>query len=186
MRYIKTLFLTCFLSLALNATEEETYVIEAKGEFAKELKELVEKHSQIEGVEINVYERDASGSAMNNYQERRTLEYAKERGEKLYLNNCLECHGEKGTKRSYATAKKLSNMRADDIYMSFRKYVSDGQHGGSSRVTMIPIAGRINDTELGYIIAYLKDDTSFVWKTSTPKENTNISRNPTGQGSYLK
>lgn len=170
------------LSLALLSAvvaNDDTYVIEAKGDFGRELKELVEKHANDD---VNVYQKTSNG-----LKNTKTLSYAKEQGKKLYNTNCIDCHGEMGTKRSYATAKKLSQMTPDDIYYSFRAYVSDPSYGSSTgRISMTPVASRISDTELGYIIAYLKDDTTYVWGSSKPKQNTNISRNPTSQGTYLK
>lgn len=172
------------LTLLSAVIANDTYVVEAKGEFGKE---LAEKYSKEGGTEVNINKSDSAKSQTNNHKENKTLNFAKEQGEKLYIKNCLECHGEMGTKRSYATAKKLSKMSPEDIYVSFRAYVSDPSYGTSAgRVSMTPVASRITDIELGYIIAYLKDDTTYVWGSSKPKQNTNISRNPTSQGTYLK
>lgn len=44
MKIFKISFLACFFAFALNAADnanDETYVFEAKGEFAKELKSLI-------------------------------------------------------------------------------------------------------------------------------------------------
>lgn len=179
---MKKFLLSLFLLSSLIANEE-TYVIEAKGDFGRELKELVEKHSKDNGVEVNIYE----GKSENSYKNTKTLEFAKEQGERIYKDNCISCHGDMGTKRSNASVRKLSKMDAGDIYVSFRSYLSDPSYGSSAgSMIMSPIAGRITDTQLGYIIAYLKNDTTYVWGSSKPKENTNISRNPTSQGTYLK
>ena len=53
-KLLKLSFLAC-LFISFCNSNDETYIFEAKGEFAKELKALVEKHSKDEGVEVNVY-----------------------------------------------------------------------------------------------------------------------------------
>ena len=45
-----------FIAIALFATDD-TYVFEAKGEFAKELKALVEKYSKEGKIEAKVYQK---------------------------------------------------------------------------------------------------------------------------------
>ena len=57
MKIIKISFLLCFLAFSAYADDEKTYVFEAKGEFGEELKELIQKHSKDENVEINIYEK---------------------------------------------------------------------------------------------------------------------------------
>jgi len=186
---MKRSLLVCFLLLSF-LKAEESYVFEAKGEFAKELKELVEKHSKDEGVDIKVYQ---APSGNQNVGDDRFLgiglntqiQYSKEQGEKIYNDNCLKCHGENGTKRSASGVRRLSQMSGEEIYMSFNAYVNDPSHGTGHRVTMAPIADRITSTELGYIIAYLKGEDDFIFR-KYEQTNTNISRNPTTQGTYLK
>ena len=58
MKIFKISFLACFFAFNLNAADkagDDTYVFEAKGEFAKELKSLIEKHSKDENVTVNIY-----------------------------------------------------------------------------------------------------------------------------------
>lgn len=180
-------FLACLLTPFLLANDE-TYVFEAKGEFAKELKALVEKHSKDEGVEVNVYNtapNDVGDSRFLGIGINKNIDYSTEQGKKVYDKKCLECHGEKGDRRSYAGARKLSNMSGKEIYYSFQAYYNDSTHGKAGRIIMQPIAASTSSEELGYIIAYLKGEDDFIFKDKA-MENTNISRNPTNQGTYLK
>lgn len=180
-KIFKFSFLVCFLSSFL-LSNDDTYVIEAKGEFAKELKDLAQKYSKDENSDIVIYkkssnlENDPSKSIKSSLQE----------GKKLYEKKCIDCHGENGTKRSYAGVRKLSQMSAEEIYYTFRKYYSDPSHGGAGRISMQPISGSTTSDELRYIIAYLKGESEFLPGKKDKMQNTNISRNPTNQGTYLK
>ncbi|CZE48506.1 c-type cytochrome [Campylobacter geochelonis] len=189
MKLFKLSLLVSFsLFLSLNAaSSDESYVFEAKGEFAKELKSLVEKYSKDENVTVNVYENSVphKDSRFLSTGVDRNIDYTAKEGEKIYKANCLACHGEKGEKRTSATAKRLSKMSGEEIYYSFQAYVSDLSHGGGQRIVMAPIAARISSKELGYIIAYLKGENDFIFKNDD-LQNTNIQRNPTNQGTYLK
>ncbi|MCR8699840.1 c-type cytochrome [Campylobacter ureolyticus] len=185
-KLLKLSFLACLFVSFCNANDE-TYIFEAKGEFAKELKALVEKHSKDEDVEVNVYKTNSNvgdsrflGIGIN-----KNIDYSAEQGKKIYDKKCLECHGEKGTKRSYVGVRKLSKMSGKEIYYSFQAYYSDPSHGKAGRVIMQPISASTSSEELGYIIAYLKGEDDYIFKDKA-MENTNISRNPTNQGTYLK
>ena len=57
MKFMHFSLLACLLTFSLNAVDEPSYIFEAKGEFAKELKSLVEKYSKDENISINVYEK---------------------------------------------------------------------------------------------------------------------------------
>ena len=46
MKFMHFSLLACLLTFSLNAADEPSYIFEAKGEFAKELKSLVEKYSK--------------------------------------------------------------------------------------------------------------------------------------------
>ena len=48
MKFMHFSLLACLLTFSLNAADEPSYIFEAKGEFAKELKSLVEKYSKDE------------------------------------------------------------------------------------------------------------------------------------------
>ena len=50
---------------------------------------------------------------------------------------------------------------------------------------MQQIAAKTSSTEVGYIIAYLKGENSYIFKSSREK-NTEIQTSPTKHGTYLK
>ena len=52
MKFMHFSLLACFFAFSLNAADESSYIFEAKGEFAKELKSLVEKYSKDEQKKI--------------------------------------------------------------------------------------------------------------------------------------
>ena len=106
-KLLKLSFLAC-LFISFCEASDETYIFEAKGEFAKELKALVEKHSKDEGVEVNVYNAtpNVGDSRFLGIGINKNIDYSTEQGKKIYDKKCLECHGEKGDRRSYAGAKK--------------------------------------------------------------------------------
>ena len=67
------------------------------------------------------------------------------------------------------------------------QYTTDLSYGGKMKNIMQLIAAKTSATELGYIIAYLKGDDSFLYDTPSSRgANTEISTAPSEQGSYLK
>ena len=174
----------------LMANDEESYVFEAKGEFAKELKALVEKHAKDENVQINVYENkntnNVGDSRFLGVGINKNIEYSAKIGEEKYKAQCAECHGVKGEKSASTGSKRLSNMSGKDIFASFNSYLSDGSHGGSARIIMQGISAKTSSTDLGYIIAYLKGEDDFIFNSAREVENSQISTSPTEQGTYIK
>ena len=89
MKIFKISFLACFFALALNAADnanDETYVFEAKGEFAKELKSLIEKHSKDENVTVNIYKSTpAAGGKAHGGKVNRNVNSLKEKGKAGYF-----------------------------------------------------------------------------------------------------
>lgn len=187
MRFYKLSILTSLLLLSSLNANEPSYVFEAKGEFAKELKALVEKYSKDENVTINVYEKtpenEDNGGFLNiGVNSKRS--YSVERGRELYAKNCASCHGENGEKRAYGTSRKLTQISAEDIEAAFSGYLNDSEFGGNKREMMKTIVAKTSYKDLGAIIAFLKGKDALRYKENTT-ENTDISTSPT-QGSYLK
>ena len=187
MRLFKVLFLVCFVSFSAFSADEPSYVFEAKGEFAKELKALVEKYSKDENISINVYEKapaqDSSGKFLNIGIDS-NRKYSAEKGKELYAKNCASCHGENGEKRAYGASEKLTNLSVDDIEAAFSGYLSDPQYGGNMRDLMKPVAARTTYKDLGAIIVFLKGSDALIHKNDA-QENTEVSTTP-NQGSYLR
>ncbi|WP_033915687.1 c-type cytochrome [Campylobacter sputorum] len=184
----KFLHIASFLFLSNIVFATETYVIEAKGEFGKELQNLIQKYAKDQNVSINTYERSqapASTGGGISFGVNTNYTYDVNRGEELYKANCFSCHGEKGTKRAMGTSKKLSQISAEEIESSFRAYQVDSDHGRNYRDLMRPVAFKTSNSELGSIIAYLKGPNALQ-KSGAKNENKDIQTTPTPQGSYLK
>ena len=160
MKIIKISFLLCFLAFSAYADDEKTYVFEAKGEFGEELKELIQKHSKDENVEINIYEKNQNV------------------GDSRFLGTGIN------TNIKYTSAK-LKDIDAEAIAVRVAKYTSDFDFGGANKGLMQQIAAKTSSTEVGYIIAYLKGENSYIFNSSREK-NTEIQTSPTKHGTYLK
>ena len=191
MKIFKISFLACFFAFSLNAADkanDDTYVFEAKGEFAKELKSLIEKHSKDENVTVNIYKNTpVAGSKTHSGKVNRNINFLKERGGAIFAEKCASCHGENGQKKAYGVSRKLKDLDAKEISIAMSQYTTDLSYGGKMKNIMQPIAAKTGATELGYIIAYLKGDDSFLYDSSSSRStNTEISTAPSEQGSYLK
>ncbi|QCD52174.1 c-type cytochrome [Campylobacter sp. RM16192] len=187
MRFYKLSFMTSLLLLASLNANEPSYVFEAKGEFAKELKALVEKYSKEDNVTINVYEKapenEDNGGFLNiGVNSKRS--YSVERGRELYAKNCASCHGENGEKRAYGTSRKLTQISAEDIEAAFSSYLNDPDFGGKLKHMMKPVVSTTSYNDLGAIITFLKGKDSMK-NSSNFEQNSDISTAPS-QGSYLK
>lgn len=186
MRKVLKIVSLLFVSSVVFA--EDTYVIEAKGEFGKELESLIQKYAKDQNLSINTYKRSQAPINQNdiiNVGVNKNYTYDIKNGKELYMANCFSCHGEKGTKKAMGTSKRLSQMEAGEIELSFRAYQIDSDHGGNYRNLMKPVAFKTTNSELGAIIAYLKGENAL---KNEILENKNIdTKTPTTtQGSYLK
>ena len=145
MKFMHFSLLACFFAFSLNAADESSYIFEAKGEFAKELKSLVEKYSKDENISINVYEKapeaDSGGKFLNIGVDSKRR-YSVEKGRELYAKNCASCHGEDGNKRAYGVSEKLTKVSAESIEAAFSGYLNDTDYGGSMRNLMKSVAAK--------------------------------------------
>ncbi|WP_172201239.1 cytochrome c [Campylobacter sp. RM16188] len=185
MHFIKFVFLVSFVFCFTLNSDEPSYVFEARGEFAKELKSLVEKYSKDENISINVYEKkaqDNDGKFLNIGVDN-SRKYSVEKGRELYIKNCASCHGSDGNKRVHGS-EKLTKLSAEDIEIAFSGYLNDPSYGGSARELMKMVAARITYKDLGSIIIFLKGKDALDYKYNS-QENSDVSTKPT-QGSYLK
>jgi len=178
------------LILTALLAQDDTYVFEAKGELAQELKEVVNKHAKDGNSDIKVYKAPQERVKDSRFLAtglNKNINYNAQKGEEIYNAKCLRCHGEKGTKLTNAGVRRLSQMTGQEIFTSFNAYFSDDSHGQSARIAMQPIAASTSSTDLGYIIAYLKGENDYIFTGSDDEtENSNISTNPTEQGTYIK
>lgn len=143
---------------------------------------------------LNVYALDLNFSNTTQINEHikdenkttfKKLSYTQAMGKTLYEENCQKCHGNRGEKRGSTKSKKLTQMTSDEIYYTFKGYLTSNEFGGSSRMTMQTIASKITLEELEQIIAYVKNDDDFL-KRGYKLKNTDISKKPTSQGVYIK
>lgn len=176
-------------NLSINLVANDSYIIEAEGEFGKELKALVEKHAKDNNLSVKIHQNnqkvqnDESDDRFLNIGVNKNATYNSIKGKELYEKNCKACHGDNGTKRAMGVSERLSDMSGDDIADSMAGYRGDAQYGGRLKYLMAPIAVRMSLSDLGHIIAYLKGDNAFA---ISEDENENIKTTPTKQGSYLE
>ena len=186
MKIFKIAFLVCFLSAFLFG---DTYVIEADGKFADELKEVVQKHSKDENSSVEIYKKSTGDLEKQGYQKVGAMA---NRGKEIYMQKCFSCHGETGEKRAYGVSQPLKNMTGEEIAVSVHSYINDEDHGGKFKMVMRSQSMKLTDGDLDFIIAYIKgeDDPylnrSFIGGSYWENQNKPIQTTPTEQGSYLK
>ena len=191
MKFFKLSLFACFLSSMLNAadvSDEQSYIFEAKGDFAKDLKNLVEKYSKDSNVSINVYEnlpQQQQDGRFLNIGIDSTARYNAARGQELYIANCAKCHGANGENRAYGTSRALNKISADDIESAFSNYLNDPEFGGPNKHLMKPIVSTTTYKDLGDIIVFLKGKDAIKFSDSLNLQNQDVSTTP-NQGSYLK
>ena len=194
---IKILASLLFVFITFTIAADDSYVFEAKGEFAKELKALVEKYKKEGKVKVTVYKK-------SDLKERKTktitktilsaftqddaeeLKYADvEVGQKIYQSKCISCHGKNADVNSYANPRKLSTLKPIEIARLLKNYRDIENFGGSTRFIMKPQADNLVSDEMQSIAVYiysLNHDT----KMSTSENSTQIEENSEAPTSYLQ
>ncbi len=173
MYKILTSLLFIFSTFALSA--DDTYVFEAKGEFAKDLKALVEKYSKEGKIEAKVYKKDDSiiGSIFGNND-------TNTNGKEVYTKKCSSCHGVKGEESPSPEAKSMTNMSRDEIELAIRSYRNDSTYGGSMKMLMQTSIIGLKSSELNAIINFVHG------KNMNNKQIDKNQNSNTPQTSYLK
>ena len=197
MYKILTSLILVFTTFSIAA--DDTYVFEAKGEFAKEMKALVEKYSKEGKIEAKVYRKS---DIQKTESERKTqgilsvftdnteeeLKYADiSKGEKIYKQSCYSCHGVNADESNYNSARKLSMLKPLQIVTILKKYREDyeGDFGGSNKFIMKPQADNLTSEEMQSLAVYiysLNHDT----KTPTSADSTQVEENSEAPTSYLQ
>jgi len=173
----KILLSLVLLFATMIAGENDTYVFEAKGQFAKDLKALVEKYSKDGKVEVKVYKK--SDSIMSSVLgESRSIQS----GQALYQKRCASCHGQNGERGAGAGSKILKNMSAEEIETAMDNYKRDEHFGGSMKMLMQDVAQSMRSVDLKAIIGYIKGTTS----TSSNKTQNKIEDSSEEKSSYLQ
>jgi len=168
-----------FIFITFSTASEETYVFEAKGEFAKELKLLVEKYSQEGKIDAKVYVKKIErGSMIDSIFSKNKIII---NGKKIYNKQCSTCHGEKGKRSPGYGARTMNTMTKDDIERAILNYKNDMQYGGSGKMLMQGVSVSLRGVELNSIIAYVLDTSTIDVKISTQSKENN-----TAPTSYLE
>ena len=164
-----------FIFTTLSIASDDSYVFEAKGEFAKELKALVEKYSKEGKIEAKVYKK--SDTVIGSLFQR---DVSNIDGKETFTKKCSSCHGIKGERSPGYGAKQLNKMTRDEIEKAIWNYKHDDQYGGSGKMLMKSVVVPLREVELNSIINYLHG------KQSTSVNSTQVEEEKEAPTSYLQ
>lgn len=179
------------ITTAVTAAEEE-YTFKAKGEFAKELKELMDKYAKEGKIEIEEsstsernLERNKSTSIidkfLNNEETSGDIAYGKE----LYDKTCFKCHGEKAERSSYGNARDLNTLSKETLIEQLEGYARYSGYGGNTGFIMHQQVIGLGTEKIISIASYIYSLNPNAVKMETSKNKKGNNSSPT-QGSYLK
>lgn len=186
-----------FIFITLSSAADDSYVFEAKGAFAKDLKALVEKYKKEGKVEVTVYKKsDIKESKSKTItskilsafsgEDAENLKYADiEVGQRIYQSKCASCHGKNADDNSYANPRKLSTLKPIVIARLLKNYRDSRNFGGSTRFIMQPQANGLLSNEMQSIAVYiysLKNGTKMKTKSSNKKDK----KEDSPESSYLQ
>ncbi len=154
---------------------EDTYVFEAKGAFAKELKTLVEKYSKEGKIQATVYKKDSS--VIDRIFNNKTVNI---NGKNIYIKKCASCHGQKGNINPSSQTRYLKNMTRQELEDAIYGYRNDMHYGGFMKTIMQQKAIGLNENKVVAIYNYLHGEEKSL-KSSEKIENSN-----TEKSSYLQ
>ncbi len=193
----KILVTLLFIFSTFTIAKDDTYVFEAKGEFAKEMKALVEKYSKEGKIEAKVYKKEnirpeesktKTILSLFTNDTAEELKYADvHKGEKLYQNNCASCHGANADEVKYGGVRKLSVLKPLEIVNLLEGYKEnyEGNFGGTNRFIMKPNADDLTGEEMQSIAVYiysLNHDT----KLPMSENSTQVDEEKEVPSSYLQ
>ncbi len=184
-----------FTTFAISA--EDTYVFEAKGEFAKELKSLVEKYSKEGKIEAKVYKKESltedkskteTSSLLSIFTDNSAEELKSadiEEGRLFYQKRCTNCHGVNAQKVAYNNSRVLTTLTPIQIVNALESYRSDFEYGNSTRVIMQEQTYSLSSKTIQSLAVYiysLKHET----KESLQKSSTQLQEDNEAPTSYLQ
>ncbi len=146
-----------FVIVSVFGADEDTYVFEAKGKFAKELKALVEKYSKDGKINVKVMkpsEINRDRSIMGILLNSKTDEGDITLGKKVYDRSCFKCHGKRGDESSYAT-RLLADMKKEEIIDSLMGYRNDSEFGGDTKMIMNMQVSTLSEKEINSLADYI-------------------------------
>ena len=188
----RILLATALIVSLMNAEEE--YVFKAKGEFAQELKQLMEKYAAEGKVEIQEVKQGRSGirdtsigiidSLLGNNVTEGDIAYGKE----IYDKTCFQCHGAKADKSSYANARVLNTLPLETLVEQLENYADDPDYGGSTKIIMHQHANGMITEQIASVAAYIYslNPNSTLNPSTGPSGSRDTTTTTTSQGSYLK
>lgn len=177
----KLLVTLCFVLMAyLQATEEE-YTFKAKGEFAKELKSLMEKYAKEGKIEIQKVEANQNSnrpytsiveSILNSDDIAGDIAF----GKQLYDKTCFACHGQNAEKNTYPNARILSTLSKEELVKQLEGYSQDPTFGHSTKAVMYMQATGLQSYEIASLAVYIhsiKNGTSPISSSSNDNSSEN-------------
>lgn len=188
----RVLLATTLIASLISAEEE--YIFKAKGEFAKELKQLMEKYATEGKVEIQEAKSGSSGfrnssvtlvdAFLNNEETEGDIAFGKE----IYEKTCFQCHGQKAERSSYSNARVLNTLTKKELTEQLSSYARDSGYGNSTNIIMHQYASGLNTEEIVSISAYIYSLNPSASATSTPagQDKSTKENNAPSQGTYLK
>jgi len=75
-------------------------------------------------------------------------------GEKLYLSNCVQCHGKKGEKEAYNTSKPLNTLSVEYMRRAILDYRLGDKDNGMA-IVMNPYASFLTQDDIQKVYDYL-------------------------------
>ncbi len=159
---IKLIASLLFIFTTLSIAKDDTYVFEAKGEFAKELKMLVDKYSKEGKIEAKVYKKDESETyttTLLSVFEDNTAEELKhanvKKGRIFYQKRCTKCHGVNAEKIAYNNSRVLTSLTPIQIVDALENYRSDPDYGNSTKYIMQEQAYALSTETIQSIAVYI-------------------------------
>lgn len=193
-RIFLSIVLMCAFSFG--ADEEKTYIFKAKGKFAEELKELMQKHAkdgdvQIEEVKPDYYKnsryQQKSTSLLDSFLNSEDLSGDIAYGKQIYDNKCFRCHGKKADKSSYPSSRVLNTLSKEDLYYALRSYKIDADYGGPTKMLMQQETSGMTTPEMISVSAYIYSLTHSSGEASAPLNEEDKKEDKKGvQGTYLR
>ena len=172
------------LSTSFSA-QNDSYIFEAKGKFAKELKLLVERYSKEGKIDVKIIKTSNNKTPISSLSESENGVNISI-GKKIYINNCSKCHGINAQKSSYANARVLSTLSKEELIDQMTFYRRDINYGGSTRFVMYNSIDDVSADDLESIAQYIVDINNKETKTGITKSTKNYQDNNKEQSSYLK
>jgi cytochrome c553 len=155
---LKVLLAVLFLSLSSLQASDEEYTFKAKGEFAKELKALMEKYEKEGKVQIEKIETKhprETQTIVQAFLNQDVISGDIAYGKKIYEGNCISCHGINASKSSYPNARTLSNLSKNDLIEQLEGYSKDVNFGKSTKAIMYQQVVGMSSYDIVSVASYI-------------------------------